>query len=362
MVRLEVKIYANESCFIIENTLFIWILAFCERLSLKKRKEIQSTVVVDWSEKMKNFEVRVCVSEECNFKCKYCKPGGEGVCTGDINLSVHQLVEIVKVLKQMGCTSVRLTGGEPLLRNDIMIIVEALKKLVDVSLVTNGSMLSEKMVQDLKCSKISSVTVSLDTLDKDKFKDITGVDCLDNVLNGIEKLVMYNIPTRINTVVSRGNIDEIHKIIEFGKEKRISVKLLDYVFNEYNEWEKEYIILQPLINKLNQLYKHSISYPAGGFGTPMDMYDVGNINVLVKDNMKGTCYSEMCKKCKDFPCQSGVVSLVLAHNGLLKLCTTSNYVSIDMNRIILGSEGVNNLKDFINNYQQSKLQNLWTRC
>ena len=311
---------------------------------------------------MDKFEVRVCMTEQCNFKCRYCKPGGEGIKNGKDALSSKELLKITDFLCQYGCTSIRLTGGEPLLRKDISEIIYKMRKKTDIkniSLVTNGSLLNRYTVEQLFVSGINSVTVSLDTLNSERFKDITGVNCLDNVLSGIDLLLEYKIPTRINTVVCKDNIKEIKSILKFCCTKKISLKLLDYVFNEYNEWNEEYYGMSSIIKEFNEKFQKSIDFPPGGLGTPMERYKVNDISVLIKDNMKGTCYSPLCKVCEKYPCQSGVVSLVLTHNGILKLCTASDFVCVDMKDIIANPQKTIDMKRFLENYFNSELKCLW---
>lgn len=312
---------------------------------------------------MENMELRVCLTQECNFRCVYCRPGGEGIYNNN-NLKNEELFCIIEKLAESGVESIRFTGGEPLLRDDLVEIadyVSSIKGISNISLVTNGSLLNAKTVRRIKSSKIKSVTVSLDTLDKNKFLSIAGVDCLDDVINGIKLLVRYEVPVRINTVVSKSNISDITDLIEFCKEYRITLKLLDLVKNNNDSWEDEFI---PLSILKNEMIKRStrtyIRYPNGNLGTPMDVYYIEPIEVLVKDNTIGTCYSEQCTNCSIYPCQSGIVSLILTHDGFLKLCSLSNAFNLDLKPLVSGDiETQDKLVKYVENYKNSTFKNIW---
>lgn len=163
--------------------------------------------------------LRISVTDRCNLRCLYCQP--------DLNiiskkrqeiLNYEEIIKIVQTVVPLGINKIRITGGEPLIRKNIVDLINSLTKIKsvkDVSLTTNGVFLSE-YVQDLKKAGLKRINVSLDTLEKEKYKLITGVDALNKVLDGIKKALQVGLnPVKINVVVMKGINDD--EVIEFAK-------------------------------------------------------------------------------------------------------------------------------------------------
>ncbi|RLE83951.1 MAG: GTP 3',8-cyclase MoaA, partial [Thermoprotei archaeon] len=135
--------------------------------------------------------LRISVTQECNFRCVYCHREGEFFDHKKYEMKPSDIEKIVRVAAKLGFNKVKLTGGEPLVREDIVEIVERIYKIkgiTDISLTTNGYLLSE-YATELKMAGLSRINVSLLTLDSSKFKRITGVDGLAKVLEGIDKAI-----------------------------------------------------------------------------------------------------------------------------------------------------------------------------
>ena len=139
----------------------------------------------------RNFEyLRISVTDRCNFRCSYCMPSDifnkdYSYVSQDNILSYEEIIDICKLLKKIGLKKVRITGGEPLLRKNIDKLIFKLKTEVmldRVSMTTNGSLLSDDKVSELKKSGLDSITLSLDTLDKDKISVINGTKKNFNLL------------------------------------------------------------------------------------------------------------------------------------------------------------------------------------
>lgn len=273
--------------------------------------------------------LRLAVTSECNFSCKYCRDGGEGVMTKE-HMSLHEMVKILEIANTVGFKHLKITGGEPLIRekklNDVLELIEIVTKLKlfeDVQLVTNGSFLSE-YAEKLSKSGLNSLTVSLDTADSVAFKELTGQDKFHDIIMGITKVREYGLPVLINCVVMKQNINELPKLIGIAKKYRTKLKLLDYIDINHskNEWKKNYVLLKETIDYLKNIsIKEDIRLPPGGLGTPMPVYILdGGTEVLVKDATIGTNYNEVCKRCKYYPCQDAMISLRITANGFLKIC------------------------------------------
>lgn len=314
---------------------------------------------------MVNMELRTCLTKECNFKCKYCRPGGEGAYNENNPLTKEELSCIIQKLTNFGVSSVRFTGGEPLLRADFIEVAAEINKIdaiKSISLVTNGSNLNEELVTKMKQCNFREVTVSLDTLDPKKFKELSGVDCLNRVVNGIKLLRKYDIATRINTVVTKTNFSDIHDLLEFCNQNKVSLKLLDLVKNDHDYWEKEFTPLKSVRKEMSEIASEKdIGYAnVNRLGTPMDKFNIGSTEVFIKDNTIGTCYSDICNECELYPCQSGIVSLVLTHDGFLKICSCSNKFNLDLRPLINDDRDTyEKLEKIINKYINSQYKDAW---
>ena len=178
--------------------------------------------------------LRVSVTDRCNFRCRYCMPEGkkEFIPHPEI-LRYEEIAEIVKVFSEFGVTSVRLTGGEPLVRKGLESLIYQLKEIDgirEVSLTTNGFFLGEK-AEELKEAGLNRVNVSLDTLDPEKFSYITKSDggALYRVLRGIERAKEAGLnPVKLNTVLIKGfNDDEIEEFVRFSADFGVEVRFIE---------------------------------------------------------------------------------------------------------------------------------------
>jgi len=165
--------------------------------------------------------LRVALTQRCNLNCIYCHHEGE--CSQADNsrkeISKDDVEDLLKVSKGLGIKKVRFTGGEPLVRKDVVDIVDiASRYMDDVSISTNGTLLSEK-ISDLKEAGISRFNITLNTLNEDTFKSITGKNKLQEVLEGIEKTYEEGVfPIKLNVVVMKRNYPEIMDMIKFTKD------------------------------------------------------------------------------------------------------------------------------------------------
>ena len=174
--------------------------------------------------------LRLAVTDRCNLRCFYCMPE-EGIkyLPKKELLSFEEIVRIVSLMAEMGITKIRLTGGEPFVRNDIMKLIRNIKSIpgiTNIHLTTNGT-LTAKHVPELK-NLIASVNLSLDTLDKERFKQITYRDEYDSVLETFHALIQSAIPVKINAVVmEEKNINDIIPLIELTKKYPVSVRFIE---------------------------------------------------------------------------------------------------------------------------------------
>lgn len=185
--------------------------------------------------------LRISVTDRCNLRCRYCMPE-EGVqwLNPDDILSFEEIVDVVKSATLMGINKIRLTGGEPLVRKDIVRLVgmiAEIKNVKDLALTTNGILLGE-LAGELKSAGLMRVNVSLDTLDPVKFKALTRGGNIQHVLNGIQAATEAGLdPVKINCVVSGSSEEEdTRQVKEFASLKGLQVRFIRQMDLETGEF------------------------------------------------------------------------------------------------------------------------------
>jgi cyclic pyranopterin phosphate synthase len=194
-------------------------------------------------------DLRVSVTDRCNFRCFYCLPHGspEETAPKSALLTYEEIEFAASVFVSLGVEKVRLTGGEPMLRRDIETLVSKLARvpgLRDLALTTNGFNLSERAA-GLKAAGLTRVTVSLDSLRRAAFQRITGADMLGRVLEGIRAAQRVGlVPVKVNAVVVRGhNDDEVADMAAFAREHAVSVRFIEYMpLDSGHGWTRERVV------------------------------------------------------------------------------------------------------------------------
>lgn len=176
--------------------------------------------------------LRVSVTDKCNLRCVYCMPeGGLPWLRRDEILSYEEIATVVRAAALSGVRSVRLTGGEPLLRKELHRLVRAIAAIPgidDVALSTNALLLEEQL-DDLIAAGLNRINVSLDTLREDRFEAIARRPGLDRVIAGIDAALARGLaPVKINVVAMRGvNDDELEAFAEFARERAVAVRFIE---------------------------------------------------------------------------------------------------------------------------------------
>jgi cyclic pyranopterin phosphate synthase len=216
-------------------------------------------------------DLRISITDRCNYKCVYCRTGNEGALYGD--LPFVDYLRMARVLVGMGITKIRLTGGEPLLRKGVVDFVRELAKLrptedgapdafvrdecvrrsmtgancepLDIALTTNGHLLAD-LAQPLKAAGLSRVTVSMDAVDPDRFTRITRVpNGYDHVLAGIRAARRAGLwPLKVNCVLMRGfNEDQIIPFGMFAREEGVTVRFIEFMpLEEDRTWSPATVV------------------------------------------------------------------------------------------------------------------------
>ena len=177
--------------------------------------------------------LRVSVTDRCDLRCVYCMKEKMNFLPKNEVLSLEEIERLCDNFIELGVEKIRLTGGEPLVRKDIIHLIHNLNKkksytnLKEITLTTNGSLL-KKFAKDLKENGINRINVSLDTIIEEKFREITRFGNLEKTLEGIDEALKYNIKVKINTVVFKNfNENQINNLINWANSK-----LLDLTFIE----------------------------------------------------------------------------------------------------------------------------------
>ena len=204
-------------------------------------------------------DLRISITDRCNYKCVYCRTGNEGALYGDLPFADY--LRMARVLIGLGIQKVRITGGEPLLRKGVVEFVRELAKLrttsgeeLDIALTTNGHLLAD-MAQPLKDAGLRRVTVSMDAVDPDRFARITRVpDGYDNVLAGIRASRRVGLwPVKVNCVLMRGfNEDQIIPFGMFAREEGVVVRFIEFMpLEEDRVWSPNTVVpLEEILRRM----------------------------------------------------------------------------------------------------------------
>src|SRR5215813_9835489 len=195
-------------------------------------------------------DLRVSLTDRCNFRCFYCLPHGEPpIAPKDAMLTYEEIEYACDIFVELGIEKIRLTGGEPMMRRDIEQIIFKLaqlkeKGLRDLALTTNGYFLPHRS-KSLKDAGLDRVTISLDSLKRDVFKEMTGVDVLDQVMQGIAAAKAAGLdPIKINAVIVRGhNEDEVADFAAFAREHDVKMRFIEFMpLDSGHDWSRADVV------------------------------------------------------------------------------------------------------------------------
>jgi len=287
--------------------------------------------------------IRLSISDVCNFKCGYCLPDGYKIDKSDNRtfINIEEIRRLAKALSELGVSKIRLTGGEPTVRKDFFEIVKILKKNSGIKktvITTNGYRL-DKIANDIKNSGLDGINISIDSLNADTFKKITGHDRLEEILKGIKKLKNLDFKNiKINAVLLKGINDserDFNDWAEFVKNNEIDFRYielmqtgdnLDY-FNKYHVPAKNFI---NYLNNNNWVIQ-TFGKDAGPSKNYLNPKFKGKFGVIAP-------YSEdFCKSCN---------RLRITAKGDLRLCLFGN-TGINIRHLMQKDSQLEELKDLI---------------
>ncbi|MEM4408972.1 MAG: GTP 3',8-cyclase MoaA [Candidatus Caldarchaeum sp.] len=204
--------------------------------------------------------LRLSVTDRCNLRCLYCMPP-EGIEHFDRNhiLTFEEMERFTQIAATLGVRKIKLTGGEPLIRRGISGFIDSIQSIEgieDVSITTNGVFL-ESMACELWEAGLRRINVSLDSLNEERYREITRGGDLRGVLRGIEKVLLLGFRVKINTVVLKDLSDsEALNITEFGRERGIEVRFIEFMPLCGSGWKRNYFLpLSSLKTRIEDRYK-----------------------------------------------------------------------------------------------------------
>lgn len=269
--------------------------------------------------------LRLSITDRCNLRCRYCMPeGGIEKLQHDSILTLEEIDEIVGAFVDLGINKVRLTGGEPLVRNGIVSLIEKISRhegIKDLALTTNGIHL-KAMAKDLKAAGLTRVNISLDSLNEKKYAMMTRGGKLKNVLEGIERAMEVGLtPIKLNVVLIGGfNDDEVENFVALTQEQAIDVRFIELMpIGEVATWSLDnflsnaYVLKKvPSLTKIASIEQGS---PAVYYRLPNGKGRVGLISPI-------SC--KFCDSCN---------RVRLTAEGQLKYCLHSNE-EIDLRTVV----------------------------
>ncbi|MCP3659218.1 MAG: GTP 3',8-cyclase MoaA [Bacteroidetes bacterium] len=293
--------------------------------------------------------LRISVTDTCNLKCQYCMPDTKIKYLDKKNiLTFEEIEKIAKIFVDSGVKKIRITGGEPLIRKDISVLINRLDKLQslnELAITTNGVFL-KKYAQKLKHTKMKTINISLDTLDKNKYAKITRNDCFDDVWAGIDKVIKLGFASiKINTVLIKGiNDNEIMDFINLTKNKNIDVRFIELMpMGSMLNWSMEHFCpnktVLDICKNLEKIEKNNIHSPATYYKLQNAQGRVGLISAVSNK------FCETCNKVR------------LTADGKLKSCLHSD-TTLDLKKILRNGGEIEEIIQKHIYYQKPKEHNL----
>ncbi|MBD3208217.1 MAG: radical SAM protein [Candidatus Nealsonbacteria bacterium] len=284
-------------------------------------------------------KIRISVSDRCQMKCVYC--GGEGALMENFGpkretLCAEDLLKIIRCgLEARFFKKVHFTGGEPLLRPDLISLIGSTVKMGgEVELNTNGLALTERRVRLLKKAGCSLLKVSLDCATRKEFYSITGFDGFEKVIKSID-IASKIMPVRVNCVVMQQNLRKIVPLIDLMNKLKVPrIHLLDLTYYPFpgskTFWEEEFVYLSREVQsffekKIGKKFKEMQIF--GCYFSELLSKNEGTIIVLKEANPTMRSPS-ICSPCQNY-CHEGVFTLRLSTGGYLNICPFENNLGVD---------------------------------
>ena len=294
-------------------------------------------------------DLRISITDRCNYKCVYCRTGNEGALYGDLPFSDY--LRMARILTGMGIRKIRITGGEPLLRKGLIEFIHELAQLrdvdgnaLDLALTTNGHLLAE-MAQPLKDAGLQRVTVSMDAVDPDLFSRITRVPGgFDKVLAGVRAARRAGLwPLKVNCVLMRGfNEDQIVPFGMFAREEGVILRFIEFMpLEEDRVWAPDTVVrLEEIVSRMSE-YRPLVEIPHERSETARRYrFDdgIGEIGIIAPVS------HPFCGHCS---------RIRITSDGKIRTCLFSVW-DHDLHELMARGASDENLSDFIRDVVQKK--------
>lgn len=269
------------------------------------------------------------VTGRCVNRCPYCGPQGENHGLLGEEISLEEILEISLLMYQRGVKIFRITGGEPTLWESLeklIIGIQEFGKDTYINLNSNGALPDVLMGIVRRHSGRLTIRLSIDRVQP-------GSDTPKVFTPQLEKLIYEAkgyVPIRVNMVVMRSNMAELPLMIAKCNQLEIDLKLLDLYYNRefyadpdnpLRYWWNNFVPIEDVLSGVlqNHGFEFIDRFDNGGYGIPLPIYYNGRIYITIKDSTKGTYFHRECSSCSEFPCQEGLYSPMLSHNGILHI-------------------------------------------
>jgi GTP 3',8-cyclase len=303
--------------------------------------------------------LRVSITDRCNERCTYCMPHElqewlprEGV------LTYEETLRLIRIAAELGVSKLRITGGEPLTRRDVLAFVQqlpAIPGINDIGVSTNGTLLARAaaggrtMAHSLRDAQVNSVNISLDTLDRESYAQTTGRDFLPQVLDGIDAAIAAGFPLiKLNCVLMRGrNEDQMIPLVEFAAERNLILRFIELMPVSHSEVldESNFLPIAEARRNLEQRYGPLIPEPTFRTNGPSTYYRISGRDQRVGfiGAMTNLHFCESCNK------------LRLTCDGKLRPCLGS-YLEFDIMKVMRAGASDAELRQFFLDVVERKPQ------
>lgn len=198
--------------------------------------------------------LRISLTERCNLRCFYCMPEcGIPLRDNNIFMTEEETIGIAKIFTELGVNKIRLTGGEPLIKKNAKELIEGIGKLPVKLAITSNGVLVDKFVDTFKKANLKTINISIDSIDKEKFNEITRRNHYDRIVNNIELLLTEGFRVKLNVVAIRGvNDNEIHSFINLSKDYDLAVRFIEFMPFDGNKWNWDKMLsYKEIMGKVN---------------------------------------------------------------------------------------------------------------
>lgn len=300
-------------------------------------------------------QFRVTVNARCGRACFFCRPSGEAVATAaGSELEVDDLISVAKVVRSVGITGIKLTGGDPALYEPLEDAVARLKheaSFNEIEVISRHPRIGER-VERLAALGVTQFNMSLDTLDKRLHHELCGVDDLPEVIGALRFCVKTGVPVKVNMVVMGDvNDDEVPGLAGFCAMNGVrTLKLLDVIkdldegaesfarrlaIKRGKELPELYVPLEIFTAKFGAVAVKTEVRSQGGLGHPMTVLTLpSGLEVMLKDSNAGAWYGSVCDGCPFFPCHDALMALRLTADLRLQFCLLRRDNTIDLAHLV----------------------------